>query len=311
MPLDPYVKRFLDRLASLNPSGVESLTIAERRAAFKHLLEFSGLMEQVDRIEDRSIPGAAGPLKVRIYSPAGASPAVLPGLVYFHGGGLVAGDVDTHDRIGRSLANAIGCRLISVEFRLAPEHRFPAAVEDGYAVVCFVAAHAAEFSIDAKRLVVGGDSAGATLAAVVCKTAADSGTPPVALQLLICPILDYAAKTESRRTYASGYLMDEATLANDLKFYLASGDSATDPRISPLRMNDVSGLPPACIHTAEYDPLRDEGRAYSDRLNLAGIKTIYHCHSGMIHLFYGMGLLIPYAAMAYQLIGADVRTMLG
>jgi acetyl esterase len=157
---------------------------------------------------------------------------------------------------------------------------------------------------------VGGDSAGATLATVVCKMAADAGSPRVTLQLLICPILDFSAKTESRRTYARGYLMDEATLAHDLKYYLATGDDPTDPRISPLRLSNVSVLPQACIHTAECDPLRDEGRAYSDRLNLAGVNTIYRCHSGMIHLFYGMGMLIPYAAMAYNLIGVDVRAML-
>jgi len=310
MPLDPHAKRFLDKLASLDPPSADSLTVDERRTALKDLLAFSGRLEQIGKIEDRRIPGPAGPLRVRIYSPAAAASDVLPGLVYFHGGGLVAGDLDTHDFICRSLANATGCRLISVEFRLAPEHRFPAAAEDGYAAISFIASHAAEFSIDREKLVVGGDSAGATLAIVVCKMAADAGSPHVSLQLLICPILDFSAKTESRRTYARGYLMDEATLAHDLKYYLAIGDDPTDPRISPLRLNDVSVLPQACIHTAECDPLRDEGRAYSDRLNLAGVKTIYRCHSGMIHMFYGMGMLIPYVATAYSLIGVDVRAML-
>jgi acetyl esterase len=310
MPLDPHAKRLLDKLASLDPPSADRLTVDERRAALKDLLEFSGRLEQVGKIENRSIPGAASPLRVRIYSPAPAASQVLPGLVYFHGGGLVAGDLDTHDFISRSLANATGCRLMSVEYRLAPEHRFPAAVEDGYAAICFIAAHADEFSIDQEQLVVGGDSAGATLAAVVCKKAADAGSPPVALQLLICPILDFSAETESRRSYARGYLMDEATLAHDLKYYLQPGVDPTDPRISPLRVNDVSVLPQACIHTAECDPLRDEGRIYSDRLNLAGVKTIYRCHSGMIHLFYGMGMLIPYVATAYKLIGVDVRAML-
>lgn len=310
MPLDPHAKRFLDKLASLDPPSADSLTVDERRAALKDLLAFSGRLEQVGKIVDRSIPGAAGSLRVRIYSPVPAASDVLPGLVYFHGGGLVAGDLDTHDFICRSLANATGCRLISVEYRLAPEHRFPAAVDDGYAAICFIATHAAEFSIDQKQLVIGGDSAGATLATVVCKIAADAGSPTVALQLLICPILDFSAMTESRRIYARGYLMDEATLAHDLKYYLGTGDDPTDPRVSPLRATSVSNLPQACIHTAECDPLRDEGRAFSDRLNLAGVKTIYRCHSGMIHMFYGMGMLIPYVAMAYQYIGADVRAML-
>jgi acetyl esterase/lipase len=311
MPLDARAKRFLDTLAALNPPSALSLTAAERRAALKHLLSFSGQSETVAAVEDRTLPGPGGVLAVRLYAPAGApSGQRLPGLIYFHGGGLVAGTLDTHDPICRSLANASGCRVVSVDYRLGPESRFPAALEDGYASAAWVAQNAATFGIDAQRLGICGDSAGATLAAVVCQRAARSQEVPLAFQFLLCPIMDFAAESDSRRSFAQGYLVDRETLEHDLKHYLAPDTDAADPRVSPLRAPDLTHLPPTIIHTAEYDPLRDEGRAYAERLEALGIRTLYRCHPGMIHLFYGMRGLIPYAGTAFAQMGADIRSLL-
>jgi acetyl esterase len=311
MPLDARIKRFLDTLAALNPPGALSLSAAERRSALKHLLSFSGPAEAVAAVENRTLPGPGGALAVRLYAPAGApSGQILPGLVYFHGGGLVAGTLDTHDPICRSLANASGCRVVSVDYRLGPESRFPAALEDGYAAAAWIAAHADGLGIDAQRLGICGDSAGATLAAVVCQRAARSQELRPALQFLLCPIMDFAAESDSRQSFAQGYLVDRETLAHDLMYYLAPDTDPADPRVSPLRATDLTNLPPTIIHTAEYDPLRDEGRAYAERLEALGVRTLYRCHPGMIHLFYGMSGLIPYAGIAFAQMGADIRNLL-
>jgi acetyl esterase/lipase len=313
MPLDPRAKRFLDRLAALSPPSVLELTVAERRDGFRQLLSFSGPAAAVAGLEERSLVGPAGsPLAVRIYTPHGAAGAeVLPGLVYFHGGGLVAGSLDTHDPICRALCNASGCIVLSVDYRLAPEHPFPAAIVDGCHATVWIVRHASQLGIDPARIGICGDSAGATLAAVVCQKLAEAAEVQLALQFLLCPITDFGAQTASRQDFACGYLVDQATLEHDLKHYLAGRGDPTHPQVSPLRCNLLGSLPPTCIHTAEYDPLRDEGAAYAERLREAGIPTTYRCHSGMIHLFYGMGALIPYAATAYQLMGDDIRSMLG
>ncbi|TLZ42774.1 MAG: alpha/beta hydrolase, partial [Gammaproteobacteria bacterium] len=225
-------------------------------------------------------------------------------------GGLVAGSLETHDGICRALAAASRCRLLSVDYRLAPEHSFPAAIDDGLAATWWVATHAAELGLDPDRLGVCGDSAGATLAAVVCQSAAAEGAPRLACQFLLCPIMDYAAESDSRRSLAQGYLIDRATLEHDLRHYLGPEADRADPRVSPLRAPGVMNLPPTVIHTAEFDPLRDEGAAYAERLRAAGVKITYRCHPGMIHLFYGLGALIPYAGAAFGLMGADVRSLM-
>jgi acetyl esterase/lipase len=310
MHIDPHARRFLDRLAAMNPPSVQTLSVSERRHALEQLLTISGSPMAVSRVEDRTLPGPGGPLAARLYTPTAAPAGDLPGLIYFHGGGFVAGNLDSHDAICRSLCNASGCRLIAVDYRLAPEHPFPAALEDGYFAVSWIARNAAEFGIDRDRLVVGGDSAGAMLAAAVCQRVGATQSVHLALQLLLCPIMDYGAQTDSRRSFAEGYFLDQATLDHDCEHYLSVGADLADPRVSPLRAKDLSAVAPTCIHTAEFDPVRDEGAAYAQRLRLAGVQTTYHCHSGMIHLFYGIGVMIPYAAAAYQLIGTDIRARL-
>jgi acetyl esterase len=311
MPLDARAKRFLDTLAAMQPPSALSLTVAQRRAGLASLLSFAGIPPAVGTVTDLTAPGPAGPLTIRTYSPSPqASTQLLPGLVFFHGGGLVAGNLDTHDPICRSLSHATGCRVLSVDYRLAPEHRFPAAVTDGCAAVAWVAGHAASLGIDPARLGIAGDSAGATLAAVVCQSLHNSGQVRLAFQLLLCPITDFAAESASRRSFASGYLVDRDTLEHDLKYYLPEGTDRADPRISPLYAADLGLLPPTALHTAEYDPLRDEGQAYARRLADAGVQTIYRCHPGMIHLFYGLAGVIRQAGAAYALMGEDIRTLL-
>jgi len=311
VPLDPRVKRFLDVLAAGKPPNALETSVEERRLGLSELMKLAGAAATVGGIEDRTLPGPEGSaLPVRIYIPQGTTAAQTAGLVYFHGGGLVAGTVETHEGIARALANAGACRVVSVEYRLAPEHPFPAALDDALAAVTYIGAHAADFGIDASRLGICGDSAGGTLAAATAQAVARIGSPRLALQVLICPILDYSRLTASRRELSSGYLVDQATLDHDLLHYAPPGTDPANPRISPLRADDVSGLPRTLIHTAEFDPLRDEGRDYCERLTRAQSLVSYTCHPGMIHLFYGLGAVIPYARTAFVQIGGEIRAAL-
>jgi acetyl esterase len=311
VPLDPRVKRFLDVLAAGKPPNALETSVEERRVGLAELMKLAGPEAPVGGVENRSLPGPGGQaLAVRIYTPLDAQSKILPGLVYFHGGGLVAGTVQTHDSIARALANSGACRVISVDYRLAPEHPFPAALDDALAAVTHIGAHAADFGIDGARLGICGDSAGGTLAAATAQAIARIGSPRLALQLLICPILDYSRSTASRRELASGYLVDQATLDHDLMHYVPRGIDPANPRISPLRAEDVAGLPRTLIHTAEFDPLRDEGRDYFERLTRAHSEVSYTCHPGMIHLFYGLGAVIPYARTAFEQIGGEIRAAL-
>jgi len=272
-------------------------------------MQMSGPQVPMARVDEIALPLPHATLAARVYSPHGDS-ALLPGLIYFHGGGLVAGSIATHDGIARALADAGGVRVISVDYRLAPEAVFPAALDDAKSAVEYLAARAAEMGVDPERLGICGDSAGATLVAATCQRLTRSGGPRLALQVLLCPILDYSRKSDSRRAFSSGYLVDEATLDHDLLHYLPNGIAPTDPLVSPLLADSVAGLPPTIIHTAEFDPLRDEGREYFERLTRANIEVAYTCHPGMIHLFYGLGGVIPYARTAYKQIGDEIRAAL-
>lgn len=283
----------------------------EMRIGFRRLNQLVGAKDEpIGRVEGRTLAGPAGPLPVRIYTPFGALDERLPGLVYFHGGGGVFGSIETHDGLCRMLANASRCRVLSVDYRLAPEHPFPAAFEDSYAAVTEVFEQATVFGLRPDRIGVGGDSAGGALAAAVCQRAKQENGPSIALQLLLCPALDIGTESESRRVLAEGYFLDKATIDWTLKHYCPEALDLADPRLSPLRAADVSCLPPAVVHTAEFDPLLSEGRAYADRLERAGIKLRYTCHLGMIHHFYGMAEAIPHARVAVASIGADIREAL-
>jgi acetyl esterase len=309
MPLDRNVKRFLDLLGTGNPPDASSVSVEERRKGLAALMQLGGPEVAMGRIEDRMLPGPGGALPVRIYSPPKAQ-ATSAALIYFHGGGFVAGSVATHDAIARALANSGAVRVISVGYRLAPEHQFPAALQDALAAVEYVSTRPAEFGVDASRLGLCGDSAGGTLVAATCQALAQSAGPRLALQLLICPILDYSRATPSKRALGRGYLVDQATLDHDLLHYLPEGTDPGDPLISPLLADELTGLPRTIIHTAEFDPLCDEGRYYFERLQRAHIEVSYTCHPGMIHLFYGLGAVIPYARKAFEQIGSEIRAAL-
>lgn len=306
MPLDPQAQRFLDLLSATRPPSAASSSVDERRSALAYLMQWGGRAPLL-KTEDRSMIGPGGTLGLRLYTPPGLECAESAGLIYLHGGGLLAGSVLTHDPVARRLGDAGQCRVVSVDYRLAPESRFPAALEDATAATIHVAERAAQFGIDPKRLGICGDSAGGCLAAAVCQALAGAVPATLALQVLLCPILDYGRCSESRRALGSGYFLDEATLAHDLEHYLGGGADPDDPRISPLRAPSLSGLPPAIIHTAQYDPLRDEGRDYAERLAVAGCPVSYTCHPGMIHLFYALGGLIGYAHRAFEQLGAEIR----
>jgi len=310
MPVERRAQRLLDMLAATGGAAAAEPSPSDRRAALRTLAQMADdASEVVGAIEQVVMPGPGGQLTLRIYSPYGASSELLPGLVFFHGGGWVAGGLDTHDGLCRRLANAAGARVGAVDYRLAPEHPFPAAFEDALAATHWVAEQAARLGIDPARLIVGGDSAGGGLAAAVCQALRGAG-PPIALQMLICPILDIADESASRRDFADGFFLTRAAMAADLRDYLPTDADASDPRLSPLQAQDLTALPPALIHTAEYDPFRDEGAAYAERLRSAGVAVEAHRHEGMIHYFYALARAIPYARTAAEQIGAQVRAKL-
>jgi acetyl esterase len=285
------------------------LTPPEARQKVIELTRIVECEEAIGKIEDRTLPGPAGPLSYRVYTPLAANDGPSGGVIFFHGGAWVLGDLDTHDCLCRILTNESGCRFISVDYRLAPEHPFPAAVEDACAATAWIAAHAAELAIDPNCLAVAGDSAGGTLAAVVCQSAKDSRFK-IALQVLLCPVTDIAADNQSRREFAEGYFLEGPLTSWAGNHYLPSGVDINDPRLSPLLAPDLSGLPPALIHTAGFDLLRDEGKAYADALKRAGVKVSHVCHEHMIHHFYAMAGAIPYARTALKAVGVDIRAAL-
>jgi acetyl esterase/lipase len=311
MTLDPAAKKFLDMIGAASTPDLARVSPAEMRERFRRLmLLVGGKKAAIGRIEDGELPGDAGPLPFRVYTPRGCDGERLPGLVYFHGGGGVFGSIETHDGLCRMLANASGCRIVSVGYRLAPEHRFPAAAEDSYAAVKWVFAQASALAIDRDRIAVGGDSAGGGLAAGVCQRAREDNGPNIALQLLLCPVLDIATESESRRGFADGYFLDKATIDWTVRHYCPPDLDPADPRLSPLRATNVSRQPTTHVHTAEFDPLRSEGQAYANRLACADVRVRYTCHAGMIHHFYGMTDAIPYARVAIDAIGAAIREAL-
>lgn len=304
MPLDPLAKRLLAMMAASAPARRTRPSADERRQSLAKLMQFARAEAEVTTT-DGTLPGPGGSIAYRLYAPAPNEAA--PGFVFFHGGGMVAGSIETHDRIAAALASATGCRLISIDYRLAPEHKFPAAVDDAIAATEYVARNPHLFGIDAERLVVGGDSAGATLAAVVCQHARRHAGLAISAQLLICPVLDFEETSPSREAFAEHHLIDRATLQADLADYLPDDADPADPRISPLRALNLKGLPTAIIHTAEYDPMRDEGNAYARRLLASGVAVEHICHDGMIHNFHAMGAVLPQARLVLSQIGEQIR----
>jgi acetyl esterase len=311
MPLDPAAKRFLTMMAAAASEGRAPSTLDERRQAFAKMMRLTRADVAAVSGIDGAMPGPAGDLPYRLYAPANDVTEFLPGFVFFHGGGMVGGSIESHDLVAAALAQTTGCRLVSVGYRLAPEHRYPAAVEDAIAATKWVSEQGASLGIDAEKLVVGGDSAGATLAAAVCQAALRSGGPAISAQCLICPVLDFEDTSPSREEFAENHLLDRATLEADLALYLPEGAERADPRISPLRAVKFAGLPAAIIHTAEFDPMRDEGNAYAAKLVAAGVAVEHTCHDGMIHNFHAMGAILPQGRLVFLQIGEQVRRAVG
>jgi acetyl esterase len=312
VPLDPSAKRLLDMLAAVGGmADIAAMTPPQMREGFRRLartVDVKGV--PIGTVDDGELPGPGGALPYRIYRPRHPAARPLPALVFFHGGGCVFGDIDTHDGLCRIICAESGCAVVSVGYRRAPEHKFPAAVEDSYAATQWVVDHAGKLGLDARRIAVGGDSAGGGLAAVVCQMAATNHGPSLVLQVLFCPVMDMRAATPSRRALAEGYFLNQATIDWMLRHYCAADVDLDDPRLSPLRATRFAGLPPAHIHTAEFDPLRDEGEAYAKALRQAGVPARYTCHAGMIHHFYAMAGAIPAARAALKAAAADLREAL-
>jgi acetyl esterase len=275
-------------MAALGAPPFEEMTVEQAREAILGMRELAGPPEEVAKVEDRTIPGPSGvQIPFRIYTPSGQGP--LPVLAYFHGGGWVIGNLETVDAPCRALANGAGCVVVSVDYRLAPEHTFPAAAEDCYAATRWVAEHAAELGGDPRRIAVGGDSAGGNLAAVVSLMARDRGGPALVFQLLVYPVTDYSYDTPSYQENAEGYLLTRGAMVWFWDHYLSGGQDGRHPHASPLRAESLANLPPALVITAEYDPLRDEGEAYAKRLEQAGVPVTLTRYPGMIHGFFQMG----------------------
>jgi acetyl esterase len=308
--LDPQAQALIDLIAERGFPATHTLAPAEARAWYRERRSFSQPAPRaMAEVCELSAPGPNGPIPLRLYRPAGvASPA--PTLVYFHGGGWVIGDLDTHDVLCRELAEDGRCVVVAVDYRMGPEHRFPAAPDDCLAATRWVMAQAGALGLDAARFAVGGDSAGGNLAAVVSLAWRDAGdATPLKFQLLIYPATDMRAIAPSHTSNGQGYVLTSDTIAYFQRHYL-DGDQLTDWRASPLLAANLAKLPPALVLTAGFDPLRDEGRQYADALSAAGSTAQYVCFERQIHGFITMGRIVDEANVAVGLCALALRRAL-
>jgi acetyl esterase len=307
MPLHPQARAMLDQLAAAGSVDLTALPPTVVREVFANLSP-PGSPEPVAEVVERALPGPAGEIPVRVYRPAAGGR--LPAVAYFHGGGFVVGSLDTHDGTCRALANRSGCLVVSVDYRLAPEHRFPAAPEDCYAALRFLAERGDEIGADPGRLAVAGDSAGGNLAAVTALLARERRGPELRFQLLVYPVTNHRFDTDSYRENGEGYLLTEPLMRWFWGHYLERPEEGEQPIASPLREKDLRGLPPALVITAEYDPLRDEGEAYAARLREAEVPTALRRYPGQIHGFFSMFELLDDGRVALEAASAALRQAL-
>lgn len=290
--LDAEARLLLDLMEQAVQDGRPKLHLmpyAQGRAAVDKMSEDSEAPPpEVAATSDGSIDVPGGRIGYRRYRPLGVEGTTLPTLIYYHGGGWVIGTIETHDSTCRRLANKSRCQVISIGYRLAPEHPFPTPTDDSLAAFRHIRDNAAAFGADPARLAVGGDSAGGNIAAVICQASMQAGEPMPAFQMLIYPATDARRNTGSHRLFADGYFLTEELMGWFWKAYAPAGTDLTDLRLSPLLATDISGLPPAFVLTAGFDPLRDEGRAYADRLIDAGVKTTYVNYPGTVHGFFSL-----------------------
>lgn len=294
--LDPEMQLVL-KLQRLEGPAAESVSISRGRRIIASSSRLAGGNQPIGAVTDRTIDGPGGPLALRFYTPRGLS-GRSPALVFFHGGGWIYGDLETHDATCRFLAEEAQVRVIAVDYRLAPEAPFPAAVDDALAAWTWIAEHAPGLGIDPERIAVGGDSAGGNLAAIVAQQTVREGARSPAFQLLIYPATDFAGTTQSRLTYAEGFFLTQAFMDLAEENYLVGSEDRTDPLLSPLH-GDVTGVAPAYVVTAGFDPLLDEGDAYAEKLRAAGVQVEHVREDGLIHGFLsmvGLGRSAPKAA---------------
>jgi acetyl esterase len=308
VPLDPELANFVDPVNASGALGMDH-SVDEIRTGYAALRFVFGEPEAMASVDDVVIDGPGGDLVLRVYRPSDAPD--LPILVWFHGGGMVIGDLDTHDHLCRELANRVTCVIVSVDYRLAPEHPFPASLDDAQVALDWVAEHASEIGGDASRLAVGGDSAGGTIAAVMARSASERGRPSLRAQLLVYPVTDWGENPpwESRTSNAEGYLLTSALMDWFRERYLPTGET-DDPRQSPISSPNFEGLAPAVVVTAEFDPLHDEGVAYHERLLEAGTTSRLLDYPGAIHLFFQLGPLTQIGRRAVDEAAAALRELL-
>jgi acetyl esterase len=295
MALDPQAANVIELVIKSGRPPYHQLTPKDARQMFRETRPASTPpAPQIGAVRELMAEGSAGPIPLRLYRPAGlADSRRLPVLVYFHGGGWVIGDLETHDVLCRQLTAEAGVSVVAVDYRLAPEHKFPAAVEDCLAAYQWVRGRGRDIGADPERGAVAGDSAGGNLAAVVSQSAAAAGVPVPTCQVLIYPALDFSLDTESHRDLELGHIIPRERIEWYAQQYLGSEADKTDLRASPLRAPSLAGQPPSMIVTAGFDPLRDEGRDYADRLRAAGVEVVYREYPGQIHAFVSLTKAIP------------------
>lgn len=298
------------------PIGIEG-----ERWFFHQLIPMAGEAEIVHEVKDLVVEGAADSIRVRIYRPT--SDNNLPAVIFFHGGSFYMGDLETHDRVTRALANASGSVVIAVDYRRSPEHPFPAPVDDAWFALQWVHKNASSLNVDSNRIAVVGDSAGANLAAIAARRARDAGAPKLMLQVLIYPTLDATLASGSWKTYAEGPILTLESFRASLGLYVPNANNSTNPDlsnsvlsnsgltnpdVSPIYAESLAGVAPALIITAEHDPLRDEGEAYARKLEANGIETKYHLYPNMIHGFFQMSGFIDEGKAAMQEVASALKT---
>jgi acetyl esterase len=309
MPLDPQAQKVVDAVTALNLKPIPQSTPDEARESMRTRTAALGPVEDVPAVADHRVPVAGGEITVRVYRPAGHGPH--PVLVYYHGGGWVIGDLYTHDGICRSIVNAAGCAVASVDYRLAPEFKYPTAVEDSYAALQWTVANAARLGLDPARIAVGGDSAGGNLAAVMALLARDRRGPRLLLQVLLYPVTDHDFSTPSYRENATGYLLTAEDMRWFWRHYLAREEQGREPTASPLRAKSLADLPPALVITAGCDPLRDEGEAYAQRLREVGTAVTLTQYPGMFHGFARMTRILDQSRVLLGEMAGALRKALG
>jgi len=310
MPLDPSLKAFLDKAAGMARPKAWEVSATATRQSFAELMQLTGPKDvAVGRIENFIIPSPGGELRARAYEPI-AAPGPLPTLIYLHGGGFVAGSLDSHDGLCRLFTAEGGFKVIAIDYRLAPEHPYPAAVDDAWCATQWIEANGAQMGVDAGRIAVGGDSAGGLLAAVVTQLAREKTKLKIAYQLLMFPNTQFGGDTSSLNEFAVGYFLERRALEYFSSLYLPVQADRNSPHVSPLRAKDFAGLPPAYVMLSGFDPLHDEGLAYAEKLRAAGVKVTIADYADMVHCFIYLQTVLPQAHDAVAKAAKSVKAAL-